>query len=59
MVDASADPARIERVSAQILAELSVVTDAASQRNGTQLARLSRKLDQHDPLTIFAIAALA
>lgn len=59
MVDANADPARIERVSAQMLAELNAVTDASSQRNRTQLARLSRKLDEHDPLTVFTVAALA
>lgn len=54
-----ADPARIERLSAQMLAELAVVGDAACQRNRTQLARLLKKLDPQAALAVFAAAALA
>jgi thiol-disulfide isomerase/thioredoxin len=54
-----ADPARIERLSAQMLAELAAVGDAACQRNRTQLARLLKKLDPQAALAVFAAAALA
>ena len=47
LVDAdAADTARIERLCAQMLAELGTTSDAACQRNRTQLARVAKKLAQ-------------
>lgn len=49
LVDADGtNPARIERLGAHMLAELKASSDAACQRNRTQLARVANKLAQPD-----------